>query len=496
MINIKIISSNEVQNISTKSGQTLLDILQRSGFTIYAPCGGKGTCAKCRVHVKGKGIITSCQYYPEDNIEVILPKEEEAIIVVNQTEYLEDLPLNSEPLEHISKNPFGVAIDIGTTTVVLYFLNLVTGQVLKIVSLINPQTIYGGDVISRINYCQHHPDGLTEIKESIIRIINVELKRFRKEHNIKPSDFSKIIVVGNTTMLHFLLGEDPISIALAPFTPKFTDMQIRSGKSIGLDIHPDANVITLPCVSAYVGADIVSGITGIKDINKNILYIDIGTNGEMALITRETIYTCSTAAGPAFEGANISCGMGAVTGAISSFSSESDYEIIGNVPPNGICGSGIVDIIAYLLQNDFIDETGLMKNDFTIHKENKIVITQQDVREVQLAKSAIYSGLKILLDKADKSFDDIDFLYLAGGFGNYINHKSAIQIGLLPEELDDKIKAVGNSAGIGALQYLKSIDFERKTEMVLNKSIYIELSNLDEFNLEFALNMNFTKQII
>jgi uncharacterized 2Fe-2S/4Fe-4S cluster protein (DUF4445 family) len=496
MINIKIHSSGKIKIIRAVASQTLLNILQKHGFSIYAPCGGRGTCAKCRVNVKGKGIVTSCQYIPEEDIEVLLPKEEEAVISVNQTKYLEDLSLQCVFPQHVSNNPFGVAIDIGTTTLVLYFVNLITGKIIRIASLLNPQSIFGGDVISRINYCQVHSDGLKKIQRSIIRTLNDELRKFRNQYDIKSTDFAKIIVVGNTTMLHFLLGEDPISIALAPFIPKFTEKQVRPGVSLGLNVHPDANIITLPCVSAYVGADIISGITGIKDIERNLLYIDIGTNGEMALISRDVIYTCSTAAGPAFEGANITCGMGAVTGAISSFSGGSDYEVIGNVSPKGICGSGIVDIMAYLIQNDFVDETGFMSVDFNIHKHNQIVVTQQDVREVQLAKSAIYSGIKVLLQTAGKSFKDIDFIYLAGGFGNYINHKSAIHIGLLPAEMDNKIRAIGNSAGIGALQYLKSIEFEQKADTVLKKTEYIELSNMDEFNVEFALNMNFTKQTI
>jgi len=319
MINIKIISTEKIRDIKINPGQTLLDVLQTYGFSIYAPCGGKGTCAKCRVNVKGKGIITSCQYFPEEDIEVLLPRSDEAIIIVNQTEYLEDLPLQCVFPRHISKNPHGVAIDIGTTTLVLYFVNLITGKIIKIASLINPQSIFGGDVISRINYCQVHPDGLEEIQGSIIHVINEELTKFRKQYDIKPTDFVKIIVVGNTTMLHFLLGEDPISIALAPFIPKFTAKQNRLGTSIDLDVHAEANVITLPCVSAYVGADIISGITAIKNIERDLLYIDIGTNGEMALITKDAIYSCATAAGPAFEGANISCGIGAVSGAISCF---------------------------------------------------------------------------------------------------------------------------------------------------------------------------------
>jgi uncharacterized 2Fe-2S/4Fe-4S cluster protein (DUF4445 family) len=226
---------------------------------------------------------------------------------------------------------------------------------------------------------------------------------------------------------------------------------------------------------------------------KNYIFLDIGTNGEIALIKEEKIFTCATAAGPAFEGANISCGMAAVSGAISVFSSPERYQVVGNSEPIGICGSGIVDIVAYLLVNDLIDETGLLKEIFIISPENNIQIVQQDIREIQLAKSAIYSGIKILMNMAGLSFSNIDVLYLAGGFGNYINIKSAIQIGLLPYELMDKTYPVGNSAGIGALQYLKSGDFEQNIDTILKNSQYIELSNVDEFTMEFALNMNFVK---
>ncbi|HUX58824.1 MAG TPA: ASKHA domain-containing protein [Bacteroidales bacterium] len=190
---------------------------------------------------------------------------------------------------------------------------------------------------------------------------------------------------------------------------------------------------------------------------------------------------------------NISCGMGAVSGAISVFSNPGKYQVIGNSKPLGICGSGIVDIIAYLLVNDLIDETGLLKEPFIISAEKNIQIVQQDIREIQLAKSAIYSGVKILMNIAGLTFSDIDAVFLAGGFGNYINIKSATLIGLLPHELRDKIYPVGNSAGIGALQYLKSNDFEEKTVKILKDTGYIELSNIDEFTMEFALNMDFKK---
>jgi uncharacterized 2Fe-2S/4Fe-4S cluster protein (DUF4445 family) len=495
MFRIKIITSDNISIIESAVGHSLLDVLRINGYNIYAPCGGKGTCGKCRVKITGEDEIISCKYYPDKDIEVILPREDEANILVHQTEYMEDLAFRISDSGYLSSNPYGVAIDIGTTTVVLYFLNLLNGEIEKISSFLNPQKLYGADVISRINYCQEHEDGLSELQKSIIGVINDELDTFRIKKRLISSNFEKIIIAGNTTMLHIILGENPLSIALAPFKPKFIEKQVKKGRSTGLNINADAAVVTLPCISAFVGADIVAGLAALKVPQTNYLFLDIGTNGEIALVKGKKIFTCATAAGPAFEGANISCGMAAVFGAISVFSSPEKYQVTGNSEPLGICGSGIVDIVAYLLVNDIIDETGLLTEPFIISAERSIQIVQQDIREIQLAKSAIYSGIKILMNLAGLPFSDIDALYLAGGFGNYINIKSAIQIGLLPYELRDKIYPIGNSAGIGALQYLNSGDFEKKIDKILKNTQYVELSNVDEFTLEFALNMNFIKHV-
>jgi uncharacterized 2Fe-2S/4Fe-4S cluster protein (DUF4445 family) len=297
-------------------------------------------------------------------------------------------------------------------------------------------------------------------------------------------------------MLHILLGEDPVPIAMAPFTPKFTHEQIVKGESLGLNTHPEAEIRTLPSISAYVGADIVSGIAVLKQDSKkrNILYVDIGTNGEIVLITPDRILTCATAAGPAFEGANISCGMGAVEGAISMVTKNGELYTIGNAKPVGICGSGIIDVVSYLLDNGLMNVNGLLKEPYTIINDTpngKIEILQKDIREIQLAKSAIFSGIKVLLKKAGLTFNDINALYLAGGFGNYINIESAVNIGLLPGEVKDKTVAIGNSAGAGALQALRSIDFHKRINTILSISEYIELSNSDDFNIEYTLNMNF-----
>lgn len=491
MIRVKIITPEKTGIIKTTAGLPLLDILRNNGMDIHAPCGGKGTCGKCTVKITGEGDVLSCRYFPDRDIEVILPGRVEANILSRQTEFLEDLPLSTGSGSHLTPSPIGAAIDIGTTTVVIYFLNLLTGQIEKISSFLNPQKAYGADVITRICYCQEQENGLSVLHRSIIDAINHEFAAFVTQKGMKPENLEKVIITGNTTMLHIFLAEDPVPIALAPFTPRFTGKQTRSGYSAGIKINTDATVVTLPVISAFVGADIVVGLSALKDKYKNYLFIDIGTNGEIALVTDDGVLACATAAGPAFEGANIYSGMAAVCGAVSGFTDPENIEVIGNCKPVGICGSGIVDVVAYLLRIGLIDETGFLKEPFFIGSDMNIEVTQQDIREIQLAKSAIYSGIKILMNKAGLSFGDIDALFLAGGFGNYINTRSATEIGLLPSELKNRIYPVGNSAGIGALQFLKSNAFEKKINSTVENAQYIELSNVDEFPLEFALNMNF-----
>lgn len=491
MITVKIITPEKTSIIKSTAGLPLLDILRNNGVDVHAPCGGKGTCGKCTVKITGEGDVLSCKYFPDRDIEVILPGRVEANILTRQTEFLEDMAFSIGSGSHFTARPVGAAIDIGTTTVVIYFLNLLTGQIEKISSFLNPQKVYGADVITRICYCQEQENGLSELRKSIVDSINHEFDIFIMQKRMKPENLEKVIIAGNTTMLHVFLGEDPVSIALAPFTPRFTGKQTRSGYSAGLKINADAEVVTLPVISAFVGADIVAGLSALKDIYRNYLFIDIGTNGEIAVVMDGRILVCATAAGPAFEGANISCGMAAVCGAVSGFPDRENMEVIGNCKPAGICGSGIVDVVAYLLRTGLIDETGFLKEPFLIESDMNIEVNQQDIREIQLAKSAIYSGIKILMKKAGLSFGDIDALFLAGGFGNYINTRSATEIGLLPIELGNRIYPVGNSAGIGALQFLKSNAFEKKINSTVEKAQYVELSNVDEFPLEFALNMNF-----
>lgn len=494
MIRIRCINRDGVREIDAEEGISLQTVLRRSGFDIYSPCGGRGRCGKCTVWVSGIGKVISCRYFPAGDTEVILPGDNEARILVRQTEFLEDFQFDPEISPGLSDSPVGVAIDLGTTTVVLYFLNLIDGAIEKISSFLNPQMRFGADVISRITYCQENETGIRELQNSIAERINFETDSFLTARGLGAGYIEKVIVAGNTTMLHLFLGEDPVPIALAPFTPKFTSKQILKGDSSPIRLNPDGYLITLPCLSAYVGADIIAGLAVLKPLYNNYLFVDIGTNGEIALVTGSKVYACSAAAGPAFEGSSISCGMAAVTGAVSGYSDEGDIQVIGNTEPAGICGSGIVDITAYLLLKGIVDETGFMKESFVIHDANEIKVTRQDIREIQLAKSAIFSGIRILMKRAGIGFGDIEALYLAGGFGNYISIRSAIDLGLLPGELENRIFAVGNSAGIGALQYLRSDKPEARIGRLLENSIYVDLSEADDFPEEFAMNMEFPQR--
>lgn len=495
-----VVSHNGQQKLLHASpGLSLLHLLHDNGYDIYAPCGGNGICGKCKVMLKDDGYVTACNYRIEEDIGVVLPDSREAGILAAQYEHSRVLPLSPGNFDQLSAYPVGVALDIGTTTIVLYFIHLYTGAVAETRSLLNPQGKYGADVISRIQYTMQHENGLEVLQGELIEAINAELTRFADHAGFGVDDIVKVDVAGNTTMLHLFLGEDTSSLASVPFTPVFTDYMRFSASLLSLKAHPDALVTLLPSLTAYIGADILAGLASLLPSGEggNYLFIDIGTNGEMALVTPDRIYCCATAAGPAFEGANIEHGMGALQGAISSFKDSNQYRTIGNETPVGICGSGLIDIVASLKRSGLITEDGEISGDHTLVPPSDsgtgeaIVLTQQDVREVQLAKGAIAAGIRVMVKEAGLSYEAIDTLYLAGGFGNYIDSKSAIAIGLLPAEFRDRIVPVGNSSGTGAVLSVKSAEFEKVIHDIKRRMEYIELSGNDDFLLEFAMNMRF-----
>jgi uncharacterized 2Fe-2S/4Fe-4S cluster protein (DUF4445 family) len=498
MAKLTVHQNGKIKETETSTGEILLNVLRNNGFDIYSPCGGNGTCGKCKVLVKGEGIVTSCIFTVNDSLEIILPDRREAKVLVAQHSHTIQLPLMPGPSADLSGYPHGVAIDIGTTSLAFYLVNLITGTIAETRAILNPQAKYGADVISRIQFTSSHKDGLIILQREILDAINRELTHLVRFEGISPNEIIKIAIAGNTTMLHLLLGVDPLPLAMVPFRAQFLEEQVRRGEELQLNCLPGAEVKILPSISAYIGADIVAGLASIASSEKyrNYLFMDIGTNGELALVTESRIWCCSTAAGPAFEGARISCGMGAVEGAISAYSDEG-YTVIGYEKPAGLCGSGLIDLVAWLCDKDKIDPEGNLNQDFVIVPASEsgtgvaIIFNQADVREVQLAKSAISSGVRILLKQASLTYDQVDTLFLAGGFGNYINTESAMRIGLIPPEMRDKIIPLGNTSGTGALAALKSIRFDEVMQAVISKSILVELANDEDFAMEFAMNMMF-----
>ena len=498
MIIIKAITGETSRELEVKSGVLLLNALRDNGLDVIAPCGGNGTCGKCRVLVKGQGSVTSCLFLVKEDIEVVLPDRKESTILEKQHEFTRAVSL--QPGEEAEKAPFplGIAVDIGTTTIVCYLVNLITGSVLETVSGMNPQVRYGADVISRIQHAGKGPSQLKQLQDILLSFLNEKIEFMAHNSGFDVSFIVKMSVAANNTMLHLLKGVDPSSMAHVPFTPRFTSSQKIRFSELKIHGNEMGMITLLPSLSAYVGADIMAGIASIHPGEgiRNYLFLDIGTNGELALVTPRKIWCCATAAGPAFEGANISCGMGALSGAIKSFTNKG-YMVIENEPAAGICGSGLIDLIAVLLEKGIITSEGIISGDYLIANTDvtadsePLYLTQQDVREVQLAKSAIKSGINILLQEAGMDFKDLDGLFLAGGFGNYINIDNAMRIGLLPLEMKGKIIPIGNTSGTGAILALKSVVFEKSLEDVISKSILVELSDNENFEMEFAMNMYF-----
>ncbi|MFP4367526.1 MAG: ASKHA domain-containing protein [Bacteroidales bacterium] len=502
MHKITIHSAGKISSADVSRGTMLLDAVRSNGFEVYSPCGGNGTCGKCKVYVKDEGYVTSCLYPVEGDIEIVLPEPAEARILAAQYEHSRVLPLSPGPASGLSAKPFGVAIDLGTTTLAFHFIRLSTGSLIETHTALNPQAKYGADVISRINYCILNPHGLHTLQSELVDAINLQLSGFTEKQEISPDDIVKICICGNTTMLHILLGVNPQPLAFVPFTPVFTEEKILKAPELNLYCNPLGEVKVLPSLSAYIGADIVAGIASLAPVPayETFLFIDVGTNGEIALITPERIYCCAAAAGPAFEGANIEHGMGALQGAINIYYGPDNFHTLGDTEPVGICGSGLIDMVASLLRSGYVSADGFMEKNFVVVPSGRsgtgtdIYISPKDIREIQLAKSAIASGINVLVKRAGLSLDQVDALYLAGGFGNYIRTENAVATGLIPYELSGKVIPVGNTSGTGAMLAVRSVSFDKVVSETLNRMSYIELSDDEDFVLQFAMNMEFPER--
>lgn len=466
--------------IKTNQGTPLIDILHE--FGVEFPCGGKGTCGSCKVKlVAGNLYIDPVQQKKLEKLNLsenwrlacFCKIDSDITLEISQFENI--ILADNSTFEFKPQHGYGIAVDLGTTTVVVQLVNLENGQILDSISDINPQTRFGSDLISRIQSCL---DGnYAELKSIIHAKIGEMILAIQQKH---PVEIQKIAIVGNTVMHHIFSGIAVDLLSYYPFHSPNLDIQTFTPGILNWPLSENVKIDFYPSIGSFVGSDILAGIAATKMAeNKNFsVLIDLGTNGEIVVGNREKIICASTAAGPAFEGAKISQGMRAVTGAISSVSSEQGNiktHVIGNVQAKGICGSGLVDIMSVLIEHEKIGMFGeINSGDDKILLAPKVWITQQDIREFQLAKAAIATGIQILLNQLKIGYDDIEQVYIAGGFGNFLNIYNVIRTGLI-ECNEEKIIKLGNTALIGAKMFLfENSDF---IQDILKKTTHINLES-------------------
>lgn len=473
------------RNIEAAAGDNLLDVLRTAGLAPDAPCGGAGSCGKCRVMLDGKEVL-ACRTVIDRDMTVTIPAAGSANILTDST-------LVQGKIAPF-KDGYLLALDIGTTTVVGYLLDGKTGQALASESMLNPQSDFGADVISRIRHAlKGHLKALTD---SIRKCIEGIILALCGKAGIQPREIGVISLVGNPAMQQFFLGISPDNLAQIPFAPVLTHAEAVSAKEY-LPICENAALLIVPDISGFVGADTVACVlaTGLDEQEELSLLVDIGTNGEMVLGNAHRMVACSAAAGPALEGANIRFGMRGQTGAIDHVWLEHGQikcSVIGGGEAVGICGSGLIDAVAAALDSGLINERGRIQNgDHTLHLTENVFLTQNDIREVQMAKGAMAAGIALMAEHLGIGLQDIHRVYLAGAFGAFMNPESACRIGLLPAELKGKTKAVGNAAGSGAkLLACHTAQLDHAQQLV-SQIEFIELATVPGFQRYFGKNMRF-----
>lgn len=570
-----VVFIRENARIEVPDGTTILEAEIQAGLCPDAPCGGQGKCGKCLVKVNGQIVkACHSEVHGTIEVDTLISDQKHTILTEglsrpvalkpglfvhpvmlkkadpgdNRSDWerlvcevrnasglamdrvtanlklaasIYDKQKESEDwyaihtgdsildLKKEKPQVYMTAFDIGTTTVVGYLMDAEDGKVCAIESMMNPQAQYGADVIMRANYALEH--GVEILRDCIQNAIDSLLRKLAEKVNIKTEDICQVSIVGNTCMHHLFLGISPGSLVHAPYNPAFSERLTLKASEYGLHIHPEAQLLMLPDIAGYVGADTCGCLLALRqDLKDEItLMIDIGTNGEMVLGNKEKMAACSTAAGPAFEGAKIECGMRGAAGAVDHVvfeDGEWKYTTVDGKPAIGLCGSGLIDLVAQLYKVGLIDEMGHLESgqeDDSIFvlvppeksgNERGVFLTQKDVREVQLAKAAIAAGIQLLLKELEMTEKEISRIYIAGAFGNYMNPSSACAIGLLPPALESLVEPVGNAAGEGAKIALLNTDELEMTDKLVKKIRFVELAASAEFQDTFVDELAFPEE--
>ncbi|MBN1414000.1 MAG: DUF4445 domain-containing protein [Bacteroidales bacterium] len=479
-------------------GTPLMDVLHE--FGVEFPCGGKGSCLNCRVRILEGDLDTPKKYIDilqqngYDSTWRLACKSKVRNDVILEIAQLNTLILADNTFFSFTPaDGFGIAIDLGTTTVVLQLINLSNGHVMDAVTAVNVQGRYGSDIISRIAYARNRA-GLKKLCQLIRKQLWNLIQGVIKQHDLIPR---KVVMVGNTVMHHIFSGIDVGSLACFPFETRDGGKKMFRASELGWELPDDTRITFMPSVGSFVGSDILAGIlaTGINTSIEPMALIDLGTNGEVVVGNRDLILTASTAAGPAFEGTHISQGMRAANGAISSVFLRDDkleFHVIGNEKPHGICGSGLIDAVSAFQRMGQIDEVGqITTGESCIEIAAPVKLTQKDIHEFILAKAAVAAGIQILLNRIEKSFVDLKRVFIAGGFGHFVTVSNAISTGLL-EFNDEQVVKAGNTALIGAKMLLfREDDLEAE---VLKKTRHISLETDKNFQDVFIGKMMLQKK--
>lgn len=511
-------------------GPDLMTIAAQVGIIMDGSCGGKGVCGKCSVLIDGTSEL-ACTYVPNRDLVVELPSDE---VLAADKISMSKLPRGFVPSNDYcspsaSSNPaLGLAFDIGTTTVVGALYDMRDATCLGMLARTNPQGIYGADVISRIQFVSESEQdaGLDVLHRLIANCLTDIGSRLIESTGHRPSDLVKCVLCGNTTMSHLAVGENPTALAIKPFTPAYTGTYICKAADVGIDFSGGTDFYALPNIAGHVGGDITANIVALRKriTATRTLLIDIGTNGEVFCSNGAHEACCSTAAGPAFEGATIQMGMRAADGAIERVSVNGEGKLetktIGNVDPVGICGSGIIDAMAMLAEHGIVQPSGRFSTLEELHTQHTsddlvervrtsektgrpefvlafgsnnsdVVISQQDVREVQLGKAALAAGITLLMRHLDLKLDELDHLFVSGAFGNHIDLAAAQRIGLLPPCDPSIVEFVGNAAIIGTSMCLLDDSLLEGTHDLVTSIEHVEIAEDDSFQRAYLKAMSF-----
>ncbi|MDO4584368.1 MAG: ASKHA domain-containing protein [Planctomycetia bacterium] len=494
------------RTVTASPGERLSDIIQKFLPNSWEwPCGGKGICGKCRVKIRWKKTsqpenVLACQTFLHSCAQVWLPKKG---IRPRRTKILSRYYPAPEILAHSEETAktYAVAVDVGTTTLVASLAEWSSrgGKLLATTCRPNPQAVHGADVLSRIDFAMRNQDGTRRLREMLLKTLREMFQEIGSRKGISPADLKRLCVAGNTTMEEIFLGISPESLGTYPFLPsprlksRYTQADFPEKEIfVALGLAPDAEIFVFPVIGGFVGGDITAGILFTEAVFPSFsttLLLDIGTNGEMVLTQSGKRIACATAAGPALEGGTISCGMRAETGAISAVRRKGDswqFRTLRKGKPIGICGSGLIDLTAELLRSGELTSDGRLLHTTSIALTPNVVVTQNDLRQLQLAAGAIRAGIQILWQKQRLSPDALEKVYVAGGFGKSLNIRNAQRIGLLPAEIPaEKFLFLGNTSLAGAVMGSGSALRRNQAAQLASQTEYLDLSQEPTFTETF-----------